>query len=115
MLVVGSYCFPYPSALYLTFWEVVILIAVFSQRCCIIECVCVCVEAVIQKRKRVSVLNCLRNGNGILFWSVLEMETGFRFRVSRKRKWVSVSECLGNENGFPFPDVFCVYVLTYHG
>ncbi len=37
MLLVRSRCFPYPSALYSNFWEVVILIAVFSQRCRIIE------------------------------------------------------------------------------
>jgi hypothetical protein len=37
MLVVGSHCFPYPSALYSNFWEVVILIAVFSRRCNIIK------------------------------------------------------------------------------
>jgi hypothetical protein len=37
MLVIRSHCFPYPSALYLNFWEVVILIAIFSQRCRIIE------------------------------------------------------------------------------
>jgi hypothetical protein len=37
MLVLGSHCFPCPSALYSNFWDVVILIVVFSQRCCIIK------------------------------------------------------------------------------
>ncbi len=30
ILLVRSHCFPYPSALYSNFWEVVILIAIFS-------------------------------------------------------------------------------------
>ncbi len=37
MLVVGSHCFPYPLALYSNFWEAVILNAIFSQRCNVIE------------------------------------------------------------------------------
>jgi hypothetical protein len=34
-----------------------------------------------QKRKRSSVLECLGNGNGILFRSFLETKTDFRFLV----------------------------------